>query len=495
MIPCSQKNDSFAGRWPVSKGEDPMATEKIRESIIAGSWYPGDPMTLKQDISRYLDQANVTPVQGEILGLIVPHAGYMYSGGVAAHAYKLLKGRPFHRVVILAPSHRAYFKGASVYPLGGYRTPLGVVPLDHEIIDALLQHPSLVEYVPQADAQEHSLEIQLPFLQVALQDFKLTPIVMGSQSIEFCRRLAELLATICKGKNTLVIASSDLSHFHADKEARELDQKVVDRVSSYDPDGLWEDLQNSRGEACGVGPILTLMLMARSLGPADAKVLHYANSGDITGDKKGVVGYMAAAVYRSAEAGKDSVPAGEQKVGVDLGLTEDEKMVLREVAVQTIRNRCLGKPVQELPPATPKLKEHRGAFVCIHKGEELRGCIGMIEGRGPLLETIRDMAIQAAFFDPRFCALQPEELDEINVELSILTPMERITDPARIQVGKHGLWLRKGHRSGLLLPQVATEHGWDRETFLQWTCSKAGLPSDAWRDPETEIYIFSADIF
>jgi len=183
------------------------------------------------------------------------------------------------------------------------------------------------------------------------------------------------------------------------------------------------------------------------------------------------------------------------RAGVDLGFSPEEKEMLRELAFQAIRSRCLGEAMPDIAAQAPRLKEPGAAFVCIHKDGDLRGCIGMVEARTPLFETIKTMAVEAAFRDPRFCALASDELDKIDIEISVLTPMQRIDDPSEIEIGKHGLLIRKGYRSGLLLPQVATEHGWDREQFLRWTCAKAGLPQKAWKDKDVEVYVFSADVF
>lgn len=470
-----------------------MAVEKIRESVIAGTWYPGQPETLKKEIENYLSRAEAASVPGELMGLVSPHAGYVYSGAVAAHAYKLLEKHPFERVLILAPSHRAAFKGASIYNLGGYQTPLGIVPLDREIILSLMEHTTIISYVPQAEAQEHSLEIQLPFLQMVLKNFMLTPIIMGDQSFEFCRQLAQAIAQVCRDKKVLLVASSDLSHYHSYQEAKRLDEIVLDRVNAFDPEGLSKSLRTGECEACGGGPVMTLMLAAQLLGADSAKVLHYANSGDVTRETREVVGYMSAAVFK-AQAGSEEKKE-KAKVGVDLGLSDEEKKVLKKIANEAIRSRCLGIPIPEIEALSPKLEESRGAFVCIKKSGELRGCIGMIEGREPLHETIRHMAIQAAFSDPRFCALDKGELEQIDLEISVLTPLTRIEDPSQIEIGIHGLYIRRGRYSGLLLPQVATEQGWNRQQFLEWTCKKAGLPPNAWKEADTEIYAFSADIF
>lgn len=472
-----------------------MTQEKIRESAIAGSWYPDHPETLKKQIRKYLDQVQPTPLGGSLVGLIVPHAGYLYSGGIAAHAYKTLLQQPFERVLVLAPSHRAHFEGASIYRFGGYRTPLGIVPLDQEIVDSLCREASLFRYVARAETQEHSLEIQLPFLQVVLPEFRLTPILMGDQSFESCRKLADAIVRACRAQQVLLIASSDLSHFHPYQEAKQLDQVVIDRVSTFDPAGLGEALAEGTCEACGGGPMMTMMLAAQELGANKARILQYANSGDVTGDTHGVVGYLAAAFLDNPGKNKKNTSPSRQEAGIDLGLSSDDKQTLRHIALQAIRSKCLNQPMPEISISSVKLKEPRGAFVCLHKRGDLRGCIGMIEGFGPLSQTVKEMAIQAAFADPRFCPLNPHELDELDLEISVLTPLERINDPSQIEIGKHGLLIRRHSHSGLLLPQVATEHGWDRVQFLEWTCRKASIPPKAWQDSDTEIYVFSADIF
>ncbi len=474
-----------------------MCAEKIRESIIAGSWYPGDPGALASEVRKFLAEADPPKVEGNLIGLVSPHAGFMYSGAVAAHAYKLLEDHPFDRVLIVAPSHRAHFQGASVYNLGGYRTPLGVVPLDRKLVDDLFRESSSITYVPEADSQEHSLEIQLPFLQVVLKQFRLTPIIMGEQSRANVETLAAAIANVCRGKKVLLVASSDLSHYHPYETAGTLDGVVTGRVGAFDPDGLWEALRTGSCEACGAGPILAVMLAARRLGANSASILRYANSGDVTGKKDGVVGYMSAAFHYGADAANRKDDGGEEReVGTDLGFSPEEKKTLREVAVRAIRSKCLaldGDPEPSAPPG--RLWANLGAFVSIHKDGELRGCIGLIEGRGPLIETVKKMAIQAAFSDPRFACVKSEELDRLELEISVLTPLERIKDVSRIEIGKHGLIVRKGYHSGLLLPQVATEHKCNRVQFLEFTCRKAGLSPEAWKDPDAEIYIFSADVF
>jgi AmmeMemoRadiSam system protein A len=243
--------------------------------------------------------------------------------------------------------------------------------------------------------------------------------------------------------------------------------------------------------------MVTAMLIGGKLGANKSQVLHYANSGDVTGDRSGVVGYMAAAVWANPRT-KGAPAEGEDKqprVGVDLGLAAEEKKVLLGLARKTIEAKCRGEKAPVPEAQSPTLNELRGAFVTLHKAGRLRGCIGQIQARQPLVKTVAEMAVAAAFDDPRFPPLRAEELKEIDIEISVLTPLRRISDVQEIQVGTHGIYMRKGGYSGLLLPQVATEWKWDRTAFLEHTCEKAHLPKDAWRDKETEIYIFSADVF
>lgn len=472
------------------------AAEEIREPAIAGTWYPGSPGELRQQVVSFLAgvPAASTVAPDKVVALIAPHAGYTYSGQVAAYAYKQIDGRSFDTVVVIAPSHRIPFSGVAVYDRGGFRTPLGVMEIDRELIATLEKKDKRFRYVPDAHAQEHALEIQLPFLQVLLPKAKLVPLLMGDQDRATCEALADALASVCAGKSVLIVASSDLSHFHPYDAAKRLDQVVLDQVSGFDPNGLLEGLAQSRCEACGGGPIVSAMLAARKLGAARSKVLHYANSGDVTGDKSRVVGYMAAALVSDRPEGQEAKPS-TASAGADVGLSREEKETLLKLARQTIEARCQGKPAPKPDATSPRLKEPRGAFVTLHKKGELRGCIGHIVAVRPLVESVAEMAEAAAFQDPRFPSVRKEEVRELEIEISALTPMQRISDPKEVEVGRHGLYMKRGARSGLLLPQVATEQGWNRTQFLENTCRKAGLDRDAWKDPTMEIYIFSADIF
>lgn len=478
----------------VSKGGKEAGMREIRESAVAGTWYPGDPDILSRDVKGYLEKAKKEKIEGEIIGLVSPHAGYVYSGQVAAYAYKLIEGKSFDAVVVVAPSHYVGFKGFSLWDRGGYRTPLGLVPVDVELSKKIMEKSGDIRFIPEAHAKEHSLEMQIPFLQVALKSFLLVPIVMEPDwSLESCQNLARSIAETVRGKKVLLVASTDLSHFHSYEKAVELDRIVLDRIDQFDPDRLNRDLKSNRAEACGGGPVVAIMLAAKALGANQGKAIKYLNSGDVTGDRGRVVGYGAGVIYKTA--GGAEKMKGEKKVGVDLGLNAEDKRQLLEIAKAVIENRAKGKPVPEFKVNAPILKENRGAFVTIQKKGQLRGCIGYIEGRGPLHKTIEEMAEAAAFRDPRFNPVKEKELPDLHIEISVLTPLQKITDVNEIEVGKHGIYIKKGWNSGLLLPQVATDYGWDRLTFLEHTCQKAGLPQNAWKEGNTEIYIFSADIF
>ena len=485
---------AFPSMAQVSKSGREAGVKEIREPAVAGMFYPDQPETLARDVKGYIENAKKERIEGEIVALVSPHAGYLYSGQVAAYAYKLIEGKTFDTIVVVGPSHHVLFKGASIYDRGSFRTPLGTIPVDPELSKKMMEKWKEIQFFPEAHAREHSLEVQLPFLQTVAKSFKLVPIVMEPYwTWESAQALGKAIAETVRGKRVLLIASTDLSHFHPYQKAVELDRIFLNHIDRFDPEGLNQDLKDNRCEACGGGPVVAVMLAARALGANQGKVLKYLNSGDVTGDRSRVVGYGAGVFYRTA--GGTEKMKEEKKVGVDLGLNAEEKKLLHQIARTVIDNRAKGMPVPEFKVDSPILKENRGAFVTINKKGQLRGCIGYIEGRGPLYKTVEEMAEAAAFRDPRFSPVKEKELSELEIEISVLTPLRKITDVNEIEIGKHGIYIKKGWYSGLLLPQVATEYKMDRQTFLEHTCQKAGLPSNAWKDKNTEIYIFSGDIF
>ncbi|MBP8645455.1 MAG: AmmeMemoRadiSam system protein B [Syntrophobacteraceae bacterium] len=472
-------------------------SQQIREPVFAGSWYPGSPSDLRREVEGYLERVPRSDDSARLLGLICPHAGYMFSGGVAAHAYRLLQAQKPATVILVAPSHHLRFSGVALYPGAGFRTPLGVLSVDRRTADCLKAQDSRIQPLSEAFAKEHSVEVQLPFLQVASPESHIVALVMGDQDLGTCQWLAKALTACIEKQPAVVIATSDLSHFHSYDQAKALDKVVQDKVAGMDPEGLSRCLSSNLCEACGGGAIITAMLVVERLGANRAQVLHYANSGDVIGDRNRVVGYMAAAFWADAGRRESKSPPPPSSSGSEAkpGLTLEDKAQLRKIAREMIEAHCRGKKAPEIRSASPRLEEPCGAFVTLKKHGELRGCIGRIISDRPLAETVAEMAVAAAARDPRFPPLTADELKDIEIEVSVLTPLRKITDPQEIQVGTHGIYIQRNGSAGLLLPQVAVEHGWDRQVFLEQTCNKAGLPRDAWKDPKTEIYVFAAEVF
>ena len=270
-------------------------SRRVRHSVIAGQWYPGAAPELRRVVEGYLTNVEHKDLGGEIVGLISPHAGYVYSGQVAAYAYDQVRGKSFDLVVVVAPVHRMYVGPYATTAADAYQTPLGDVLLDQVMLRALDERLEIAR-LP-AD-NEHSLEIQLPFLQVALGAFKILPIMVGKQDWRACEQLANALGETLAGHNALLVASTDLSHFHPASKAEQLDQAILDQIDAFDPQGLSRALQRGDAEACGGGPVVAVMLAARELGADEARILQYAHSGHVTGDHSSVVGYAAGAIYR-----------------------------------------------------------------------------------------------------------------------------------------------------------------------------------------------------
>jgi len=274
----------------------------IRPSILAGTWYPGLPQELARMVKGFLSKASPAAIPGRLRAIIVPHAGYRYSGQVAAFAYRLLESSSYKRVILIGPSHRAAFPGVSVNLQSGYQTPLGTVKVDVAVARKILEAGPDVHFYKDVHSMEHSLEIQLPFLQTVLHNFSIVPILMGTQDFNTCKMLSNVLIRIMPSlKDTLLLASSDLSHYHSYADAKRLDSRFIGFVKNMDPEGLYQALRSGRCEACGGGPVISVMLVCKALGVNKAVVLKSANSGDVTGEKDRVVGYMAGAIFTSSD--------------------------------------------------------------------------------------------------------------------------------------------------------------------------------------------------
>ncbi|MCK4857749.1 MAG: AmmeMemoRadiSam system protein B [candidate division Zixibacteria bacterium] len=273
----------------------------IRRAYYAGSFYPADPVELSEQVRGFI-QAESGKVSAEIVGLIAPHAGYIYSGSCAAAAYRLLKGTKYEIVVVIAPSHQAFFTNTAVFRGGGYQTPLGVIYTDPELAATIANiHPKVVfadDGHSGGARPEHSLEVQLPFLQMVLGDLKMVPVVMGSQEYDMAIALGEVLASALTGKKALIVASSDLSHYHSAAQADKMDKGISEAVRRFDWKLLHDRVNSGYSEACGAGPMISCMYAAKRLGATQAQIVRYTHSGMVTGDDREVVGYLSAICHR-----------------------------------------------------------------------------------------------------------------------------------------------------------------------------------------------------
>ena len=466
--------------------------QKVRQAGVAGRFYPADPKALTAMMDEMLAQAVEPPITDPILAVVAPHAGYQYSGPVAAYTYAALKGHKFSRVVVIAPSHYESFDFTSIYDGDAYATPLGTVQVDKAFARELAGMSRTMRLSHQGhDATsagaEHALEVQLPWLQHVLGDFTLVPIVMGDQSYENSRALGVALAKLIHGGDTLIVASSDLSHYHPYDDAEKIDHKTLSALEAWDYFSMSRNFQTRVWEACGGAPIVAAMIAAERMGANQARVLKYLNSGDTSGDHSRVVGYSADVFVKAHNAKATETP---------FSLTDAEKNELLALARTSVEHVVeQGKPYMPAPTLSLALNQERGAFVTLRIAGDLRGCIGYTSAEKPLYLTVRDTATFAATRDPRFQPVSAFELPRLTYEISVLSPLRRVTDMEEIKVGQHGLLMKNGDQEGLLLPQVPVEQKWDRQKFLEQTCVKAGMRADCWKDPDTDIFAFTAEVF
>jgi AmmeMemoRadiSam system protein B/AmmeMemoRadiSam system protein A len=465
---------------------------QVRQAGVAGSFYPADPKALSDMIDGMLAQASPPSISEHILAVVAPHAGYQYSGPVAAYAYAALKGHKFSRVVVVAPSHYESFNFTSVYDGDAYATPLGNVPVDKAFAEKLVKMSSTMRlssqgHEPTKAGAEHALEVQLPWLQRVLGDFQLVPIVMGDQSYENSRALGVALAKMIQGGDTLIVASSDLSHFHSYDDAVKIDHKTLNALQAWDYLSMSRNFETRTWEACGGAPIVAAMIAVEHMGGNQAQVLKYANSGDTAGDHSRVVGYSAEVFVRAAHEEIGRSP---------FSLDAHEKTELLALARKSVEHAVKENKTYEPDTiANEALNQERGAFVTLREAGQLRGCIGYTSPTKPLYMTVRDTATFAALRDPRFQPVSASELPLLDYEVSVLSPLRRVVDILEIKVGEHGLLMKNATHEGLLLPQVPVEQKWDRQQFLEETCIKAGMHAGCWKEEDTDIFMFTAVVF
>ena len=468
-------------------------TPVVRPATQANRFYTSNPEELSQEVDSFLALHSSRTTYQNVAALIVPHAGYYFSGNVAASAYMTLNPKKsYKRIFLLGPSHHEWLNGASVNSkVDYYATPLGNVKVDRETAQQLIDADSVFSYKAAAHAQEHCLEVQLPFLQRRLDEVPpIVPIIISTNDYSKLKRMAEMLRPYFTYDNLFII-SSDFSHYPSYEDAYEVDTKTGKAIETGDVEQLIATIENNADSgkrnlatsACGEFPIITLMLMLNH--NYEIKHLMYQNSGDIDNhDHSRVVGYHAFAFLR------------KQISETEFTLTDADKKQLKEIALQSIKDSLDSKPIARptLHSQLSILNSKCGAFVSLHKYGRLRGCIGHFGEDYPLHEIVAEMARAAAFEDPRFTPVTREELDDINIEISVLTPMRRIQSIDEFELHRHGIYIRKGFRSGTFLPQVADEVNWTKEEFIGH-CSqdKAGLGWDGWRD--AELYVYEAIVF
>ena len=473
---------------------------KRRPPAVAGSFYASDPDVLLRDLEFLFSRALPDRVSGQVLAVIVPHAGYPFSGEVAASSYTQVDPKKSYKnIFILGSSHRYAFEGAAIYRSGDFETPLGVVPVNMELTETLYKRHRVFVKHDAAHLGEHSLEVQLPFLQYYLEkDFRIVPILLGTHSEAVCKEIAGALRPYLNEDNLFII-SADFSHFPDYRSANTVDMITANAICSNDPEKFLaalkqneeKNIPNLATSACAWPAILTLMHMTQEdRNQLEYELIRYQNSGDTRlGDKSRVVGYCAITVSM-----QDYTMNKPEKSA--FMLSEEDKTVLMEIARTTldsyIRKGTIHQPDNQ--GYSPSLSTHTGAFVSLHINGKLRGCIGSFQPGKPLYEVVRDMTISASTKDYRFKPVRKDELDEIELEISVLTPMVKISDPSEIKLGQHGIYIKKGSNSGTFLPQVAEQTGWNLEEFLGHCArDKAQIGWYGWKD--ADLYIYEALVF
>jgi len=476
----------------------------VREPAVAGTFYPGDAKKLRGAVRAYLEQAKRL-TEAAPLALLAPHAGYVYSGQIAADAYAHVQGHSYDLVVVLGTNHtQPGFEGVSLFRGRGYRTPLGLVPIDLEATDRLISSEREFRFFPPVHEQEHSVEVQLPFLQEVLPGTAMVSAVVSSSDLLVCKQLGEHLADLAREKRMLLVVSSDLSHYPPYPVAEQIDRQTLKLIRRLDALDLIAFVQGPglrvhglATAACGIGPILVMQEYARRVGNLQGRVVSYANSGDtVLGNRDRVVGYGAVVVVpASAPVTEENEPAKEKENalrGSSLSI-EDRRFLLR-LARRTVQQFVETETVPLPRGGSALLDEPSGVFVTLRKHGELRGCIGRIQADLPLRLAVARTAISAATQDPRFFSVQPGELEDLEFEISILSPPKRVGSADDIVPHRDGVILTKGDRSAVFLPQVWDEFEWEKDEFLDQLCRKAGLPLGCWRS-DTEFLTFQADVF
>ncbi len=474
-----------------------------RQPAVSGSFYPASVGALRNELAACFAEAGAPQPGVRVRALIVPHAGYVFSGRTAAAGFAAVpSGALYDNIFLIGVSHRYAFEGAAVFTSGDMVTPLGKVKVNRDAGEKLRATNKWFIEHDAAHGPEHSLEVELPFIQYHFEHQPpVVPILIGTRNTTVLKAVARGLQPWFNERNLFVI-SSDFSHYPSYDDARRVDRLTGDAIIKGDPDTFLKTIRSVESSGtgnlatamCGWPAGLVLLYMTEGQAGLTYRNAGYTNSGDSPhGSKDEVVGYNAIVVVEKSVTAAKPSQSGEKFI-----LTPQEKGTLLAIARDAITARLEGRTPEPAPAAeiTPRLREPLGAFVTITKRGELRGCIGRFTSSEPLWKVIGQMAVEAAFGDPRFPPLTAAEYPLTEIEISVLGPMKRVRGADEIKIGTHGIYLKNGMRSGTLLPQVASERGWNAEQFLGYCArDKAGIGWDGWKDKNCEIFVYEAYVF
>jgi len=486
--------------------------QDVRGADGAGRWYPADPDRLRKAVEAYLDQAEVNELPGQLRAVIVPHAGYLYSGAVAAHSFRVLQdsGCSGCSIAVIGDTHTGNgLADIAVWAGGAFETPLGRVGVDAEVARAVVEADPRIEFDRAAFSSEHPVENQLPFIQIACPGAKIVPIVIRQPSLANAQTLADALVGAFGERRVLIVASTDLSHYHPYDEARRIDEIALRAIVSLDPQAVIESTRSSAelgirsvtSTMCSQGSVLTAMLASQKMGANRATVLNYANSGDSPiGDRAGVVGYGAVAIWQADDSAENqtnfSLDPSQPEFDGPVTLSPEAQQELLVLARRSAAQFLSSETFPGFRTDDPSLLQPLGAYVTYEKEGLLRGCLGRVESDRPVYLGVQYAAAAAAVADPRFHPVTLRELESLSMEITLLHPIREVDDPAEIEIGRHGVLMRVGQeQSALYLPQVAVQQGWDLEETLAHLCLKAELPEDAWQGEDARFWVFEGQSF
>lgn len=462
-----------------------------RKPVVAGRFYPSDKVTLTNEISELFKNCKKSPPNWQVRAILAPHAGYVFSGKTAAAAYSAIPSETSYKnIFIIGSSHVKSFDGASVFNTGDFLTPMGRVTVNIDIANKLINENKVFKHPTNAHLQEHSLEVQLPFIQYYFKNNpSIVPVIIGTDNEYTVKKIAEALKPWFTPENLFII-SSDFSHYPSYKDAVSTDNSTAQSFATGDPVSFLSALnKNSSRQVpglltsmCGWTSGLTLLYLAEKDSNLELKLIDYSNSGDSpVGDKNSVVGYHAMALI--------------EKEPEEFSVSNKEKDILFSIVKNTISEKLENRKFKTIDVNTipANLKNHLGAFVTLKINGELRGCIGRFISSEPLYEVVQASALSSAFEDPRFSPLTKKEYEKIDIEITVIGPLKKINNINEIILGKHGIYIKKDFRSGTMLPQVATENHWTRKNFL------VTLPviKQVWdgTDGSRQISLFMKDLY